>query len=261
MLDGTPRLHSATGEPLLHFLGVACLAERCVVPAASVVPLPPGLPLWQAALVGCAVVTGMGAVRNVAQVEPGDSVCVIGCGGVGLQVIAGARLAGAGSIIAVDRVEEKLEHALAAGATEAVSPSDDDPARTVRRLTKGGVDHAFEVVGTAETIRLAWASLRPGGSAIVVGLAPIGVDASVPAIDFLSQKSLLGCFYGSGDPAAEIISLAALAADGTLDLAGSVSSVTGLDGVGAAFDRLRAGIGARTIVVLDRELAGAPEFP
>jgi S-(hydroxymethyl)glutathione dehydrogenase/alcohol dehydrogenase len=258
MLDGTTRLSLPDGTPLLHFLAVACFAERCVVPAACAVPIPRSVPLWQAALVGCAAVTGFGAVRNAARVASGESVCVVGCGGVGLQVIAAAKLAGAEPIVAVDRVAEKLDRALERGATHAVDASGERPARDVRRLTGGGADHAFEVVGRPETIRLAWDVLRPGGTAVVVGMAPVGVDACVPAIDFLSEKSLRGSFYGSGSPAREIAELAALVAEGRLDLAQTVSHLTDLDGIEAAFARMRRGEGARTVAVIDRGLAGAP---
>lgn len=259
MLDGTSRLHLEDGTELQHFLSVACFAERCVVPEAAVVQLPRELPLWQAALIGCAVVTGLGAVRNAAEVARDESVCVVGCGGVGLQVIAGARLAGADPIIAVDRVPEKLERALEKGANHAVDASSERPDRQVRRLTDGGAEKSFEVVGKPETIRLAWDVLRPGGTAVVVGLTPIGVDANVPAIDFLSEKTLRGCFYGSGDPAAEIAEIAALVTSGTLEIADVVSHFAELEDLGAAFDRMRGGVGARTIVVLDRELAAAPD--
>ncbi len=256
MLDGSYRLHLADGRPLKHFLGIACFADRCVVPVASVVPLPDRLPLWQASLIGCGVVTGFGAVRNAAQVAAGDSVCVVGCGGVGLQVIAASRIAGADPIVAVDLLPEKLELALARGATDAVNASLGNAARTVRSLTDGGADHAFEVVGRPETIRLAWETLRPGATAVVVGLAPVGVEASVPALDFLSEKSLRGSFYGSGNPAVEIRELAALAAGGHLDVGEVVSHLTDLDGIEDAFGRLRRREGARTVAILDPGLAG-----
>src|SRR5205823_7806204 len=130
-----------------HGLMTACFAERAVVAAGGGVPIPRELPLWQAALLGCAVVTGFGAVRNVARVARGASVAVIGCGGVGLQVIAANRLAGAETIVAVDR-SEKLERARAFGATDVIAVDErDDPALAIRELTDGGVDHAFEVVG------------------------------------------------------------------------------------------------------------------
>ena len=254
LMDGTSRLH-ANGEQLQHGLMTACFAERTVVSAAGAVKVPTELPLRQAALLGCAVITGIGAVRNVARVEPGDAVCVIGCGGVGLQVITGARLAGATPIIAVDRSADKLELARAFGATHALDSSDGDAAAAVRELTDGGVDHAFEVVGVPETVRLAWAAIRAGGQAVVVGLVSLGVDVSVPGIEFLSDKSLLGTYYGSGDAARDLPGLADLALAGELDLTGVVTHTTDLDGVEDALDRLRRSEGARTVVIVDPELA------
>jgi S-(hydroxymethyl)glutathione dehydrogenase/alcohol dehydrogenase len=257
LMDGTSRLHGLDGTDLQHGLMTACFAERAVISGAGAVPIPRGLPLWQAALLGCGVVTGMGAVRNVAKVQPGDSVAVIGCGGVGLQVIAASRLAGAGTIIAVDRVLEKLELATRHGATHTVEASEDALA-SVRRLSGGGVDHAFEVVGRAETIRLAWSAARPGGQAVVVGLAPRGVDATLPAIEFLSDKSIRGTYYGSGDAAAELPELARLALTGELDLAAVVTHFDDLEGVESALGRLRDGEGARTVLLVDRTLGGSP---
>ena len=256
LMDGTSRLH-ANGTMLQHCLMTACFAEQAVVAAAGAIPIPAELPLRDAALLGCGVVTGVGAVRNTARVRPGDSVCVIGCGGVGLQVVAGARLAGASPIVAVDRGAEKLGRAAALGATDTVDATHEkDVVDAVRRLTDGGADHAFEVVGRPDTVRLAWEAIRPGGRAIVVGLVPRGVDVSVPGIDFLSDKALLGTYYGSGDAARDLPELAALAVTGDLDLRGVVTHVTDLDGVDAALDRLRRGEGARTVVIVDPELAG-----
>lgn len=255
LLDGTSRLRLDDGTVLQHSLLTSCFAERAVVPAAGAVPLPDRVPLWQAALLGCGVITGIGAVRNTARVQAGDSVCVVGCGGVGLHVIAGARLAGADPIVAVDRDPVKLELARRRGATDAVEAVGDGVARAVRRLTGGGVDYSFEVIGLPETIRLAWGTLRPGGTAVVVGLAPKGVEVSLPAIEFLSEKSILGCYYGSANVSVELPELARLVVEGRLELGDVVSHLTDLDGVAEALERLRAGEGARTVVVLDRELA------
>ncbi|MGL6279841.1 MAG: zinc-binding dehydrogenase [Gaiella sp.] len=258
LLDGTSRLRLPDGTVLQHGMRTACFAEHTVVARGGVVPLPRELPLWQAALLGCGVVTGMGAVRNVARVRAGEAVAVIGCGGVGLQVVNGCRLAGASVIVAVDRVPEKLELARALGATHVVDAAEADPVAAIHALTDGGVDHAFEVIGRSDTIRLAWDAIRAGGSAVVVGMAPYGVEVSVPAMDFLSDKSLRGTYYGSGDPAAELPELAALALAGELELARVVTHAEPLEGIGAALDRLRSGEGARTVLLVDPELAGHP---
>ena len=256
LLDGTSRLAPTDGTELQHALMTACFAERTVVAAAGAVRLPNELPLWQAALLGCGVVTAFGAVRNAARVRVGESAAVIGCGGVGLQVVAALRLAGAAPIVAVDLDPEKLELALARGATHAVEAGSATTAARVTRITGRGVDHAFEVVGRPETMRLAWDCLRPGGTAVVVGLAPKGVDVALPAIEFLSDKAIRGTYYGSGDAAAELPGLAEHALAGELDLAGVVTSVEPLEAVNDALDRLRRGEGARTVLVVDASLAG-----
>ncbi len=239
MLDGTMRLKSADGTPIKHFNYVSCFAEYAVVPEASAIPIPRELPLWEAALVGCGVITGFGAVRNVAKVKPGESVCVIGCGGVGLQVVAAAQRAGARPIIAVDRSQEKLDRALAMGASDGVDASRDGAVGRIRELSGGGVDHAIEVVGIAATIRQAWDVLRPGATAVVVGLAPRGLEVSIPARTDIPQ-------------------LAQMVVDGKLPLRDVVSDFTNLQGIDEAFDRMRRGVGARTIVVINAAVAGAP---
>lgn len=256
LMDGTSRLSLRDGTTLQHGLMTACFAERTVVPAAGAIPLPDGLPLWQASLLGCSVVTAFGAVRNAARVSPGESAAVVGCGGVGLQVIAALRLAGAEPIVAVDLDHGKLDLAMRRGATHIVVAGSATTAARVVRLTGRGVDHAFEVVGRPETMRLAWDCLRPGGTAVVVGLAPRGVEVSLPAIEFLSDKGIRGSYYGNGDPLVDLPDLAELALSGELDLAGVVTSVGPLEAVNDALDRLRRGEGARTVLIVDRDLAG-----
>jgi S-(hydroxymethyl)glutathione dehydrogenase/alcohol dehydrogenase len=256
LMDGTSRLALPDGTALQHGLTVACFAERTVVASGGVVPLAPSVPLWQAALLGCGAVTGIGAVRNVARPRIGESAAVIGCGGVGQQVIAGLSLAGAGVIVAVDRDPAMLELSLTRGATHAVDSTSGDPAGAVRALTDGGVDHAFEVVGRPETMRLAWDCLRPGGTAVVVGLAAVGVEASFPAIEFLSDKGIKGCYYGSGNPSAELASLVRMAADGRLVLSDVVTNLTDLDGIPESLERLRSAGGGRTVAVIDAAAAG-----
>jgi S-(hydroxymethyl)glutathione dehydrogenase/alcohol dehydrogenase len=256
LMDGTSRLSLPDGTMLQHALMTACFAERTVVPAAGAVPLPHDLPLWQASLLGCGVVTAFGAVRNAARVRAGKSAVVVGCGGVGLQVIAALRLACANPIVAVDLDPAKLELALERGATHAVESGSAATAARVVQLTGRGADHAFEVVGRPETMRLAWDCLRSGGTAVVVGLAPKGVEVALPAIEFLSDKGIRGSYYGSGDAAADLPQLAELALSGELDLAGVVTAVAPLEAVNDALDRLRHGEGARTVLVLDEQLAG-----
>ena len=256
LMDGTSRLRTPDGAVLQHGLMAACFAEHAVVPLAGAVRLPAEIPLWQAALLGCGVVTGIGAV-NLAQLRVGAHVCVIGCGGVGQQVIAGARLAGAGMIVAVDADETKLELARRRGATHAVrAGAGAHVVEEVRAISGGGVERAFEVVGAATTIRQAWDVLRPGGTAIVVGLAPAGVEVSLPAIEFLSEKTITGCYYGSADVHAALGQLAQLVVDGRLSVADVVTDLIGLDDVEEALGRLRRGEGGRSVIVIDEELAG-----
>jgi S-(hydroxymethyl)glutathione dehydrogenase / alcohol dehydrogenase len=256
LMDGTSRLSRADGTVLQHALMTACFAEYTVVAGHTAVPLPRELPLWQASLLGCGVVTAFGSVRNAARVEAGESAAVIGCGGVGLQVIAALRLAGAYPIVAVDLDPSKLDLALARGATDTVESGSAATAARVVRITGRGADHAFEVVGRPDTMRLAWDCLRPGGTAVVVGLAPHGVEVALPAIEFLSDKGIRGSYYGSGDAASDLPRLAELALSGELDLASVVTSVEPLEAVDDALDRLRRGEGARTVLIIDRELAG-----
>lgn len=255
LMDGTTRLRGADGTPLQHGFMVACFARYAVLPVAGALRVPAAIPFWQAALLGCGVITGVGAVTR-AGVGIGDSVCVIGCGGVGLQVIAGARLAGAGTIIAVDRSAEKLQLALGRGATDAVDASRLDPVAAVLALTGGGVDHAFEVVGNPVTIRQAWDMLARGGTAVVVGVAPSGVEVSLPAIELLGERTLTGSYYGSSDVATAMARITQLVLAGRLELKDVVSDVIGLDQVQDALERLRRGEGVRSVVVVDEQLAG-----
>jgi S-(hydroxymethyl)glutathione dehydrogenase/alcohol dehydrogenase len=255
MPDGTSRLSFPDGGRIQHFNFISCFAERAVVPAASAVPIPPDLPPRQAALLGCGAVTGFGAVRNAARVGAGESVCVVGCGGVGLQVVAAAKMAGADPIVAVDPDASKLERARERGATCVVRAEGPVAVTAVLSMVGEGVDHSFEVVGRADTIRTAFDVLRPGATAIVVGIAPRGVDVSLPAQEFLSEKGIRGSYYGSGDPARDLAELVGMASSGLLDLDGVVSHVTDLEGIEDAFERLRRGEGARTIVMMDPTVA------
>jgi S-(hydroxymethyl)glutathione dehydrogenase / alcohol dehydrogenase len=183
-------------------------------------------------------------------------VCVIGCGGVGLQLVAAARMAGAARIVAVERDAAKLELAVGRGATHAVAAWDGDPVAEVLAIVPGGVDHAFEAVGSPATIRLAWDVLRPGATATVVGIAPAGVEVALPALELLSEKGIRGSYYGSGDAAGLLASMAEMTLAGRFPVADVVTHTTDLDGIEDAFDRLRRGEGARTVALIDEALAG-----
>ena len=243
------RGETADGTPLHVTLGLGALAEEVVVPEHAAVPVPDGLPPEQAALLGCAVLTGAGAVRNTARVGTGESVAVIGLGGVGLSVLIAARAAGAGPIIAVDVAEAKRELALAAGATDFLL-SDDRLSKEVRARTEGrGVDHAFECVGRSATIRAAWRLTRRGGAVTVVGMGARDDMVSLAALDiFHSARTLRSSVYGSADPDREVPELARALGDRTLDLRPLVSGRIPLDEAPAAFDRLARGEGARWVV-------------
>src|SRR5205085_12222328 len=169
-----------------------------------------------------------------------------------------ARLAGADPLIAIDRDAGKLQRARDMGATRVltVPGTVSDAVTQVREICDGGADVAIEVVGLPETIRQAFELIRPGGTAVVVGIAPRGVEVALPALDFISQKTIRGSFYGSANPAAEMPELLEMVLDGRLDVAGAVSDFTDLDGIEAAFGRLRRGEGARTVAVIDAEAAG-----
>jgi len=242
-----------SGSPVWPSMGAGTLAEQTLIPAAAVVPVDQGLRLDHAALLGCAVTTGVGAVLRTAAVRPGESVLVVGCGGVGLAAIQGARLVGAGTIIAADRVAAQLPAATANGATDTIDARDCDLATAVRDLTGGaGVDHAVEVVGKPATIRAAYDATRRGGTVTVVGAAGIEEAVTLPALSLMADgKSIRGSVYGATDPARDIPVLAALALRGTLDLEALVTRRTGVDDVEAAFADMAAGNGARSVVCFD----------
>lgn len=242
----------ADGTEVYPGLGVAGFGTETVLAAGACLRLPDDLPLAEAALLGCAVLTGVGAVLNAARVRPGESVLVVGLGGVGLCAVQGARLAGAGQVIAVDPAPEKAELATRLGATDVLAPSA-ELARQVRRLTGGrGADHAVECVGRAQTIRTAWSATRRGGRTIVVGMGPKTDTLTFNALEVAHWgRSLTGCMYGNSDPAADLPALIEHYRAGRLDLASLVTGRVGLDELGAAFDAMRAGHGARTVVVFD----------
>lgn len=248
MEDGTCRF-SLGGEPVHHY-NTSSFAERSVVPARTAVKVDPELPLSELALMGCAVMTGVGAVLNTARVRPGETVAVVGCGGVGLNVVQGARIAGAERIIAIDVVPAKLELARELGATDAVdaSQSSDVPA-AVRDLVPAGVDHAFEALGRPETIATTLELTARGGQALLIGMAPpdarVGLDALTMTLE---ERSVRGSWYGSCVPLRDIPMLIELYRGGRLRLEPLITTC-GLDDVNDAFARMRAGETARSVIV------------
>ena len=256
LLDGTTRLRSG-GLPLHQMAASGTFAELTVVPETGVVKLPDDLDLTLAALLGCSVLTGVGAALNTARVAPGDTVAVVGCGGVGLNVVQGARIAGAARIIAVDTNPAKLALAEAFGATDAVDASSADAVSGVMALTaQRGADVAFEVVGVQRTIDQAITMTRRGGQAVLVGVPAMDATVSVPAFFglVLSGKTISGCWYGSSNIHEDVPRLIRLYRAGRLDLDRLVSRTIGLDEVDAALDALGTGDLARSVVV-----HGAPQ--
>jgi Zn-dependent alcohol dehydrogenase len=246
--DGTTRL-ARDGREIRHWVGVSCFAERTVCSEHAVLKIPDDVPLPVAAVAGCAVMTGVGAVINTARVPPGSTVLVIGAGGVGLCAIMGAVVAGAARIIAADLNPAKLELASSFGATDVVDSSSEDVVRAVRDLA-GGVDYAFEVIGRSETVVQALRAVRMGGTAVAVGVAPSGTTANVNIYDLvLQEKTLKGSLYGSARPEADFPRLFDLYRRGRLPLDRLLSREWPLASINEAYDALIAGTVARSIVV------------
>lgn len=252
LLDGATALSGEDREPVYSYCAIGTMAEATVVPAAAAIPLPDGVDPAVAALIGCCVSTGVGAVLKTAEVPAGASVAVIGLGGVGLSCVMGAAIAGAARIVAVDRVAAKLDVARAVGATDGLVAGD-DPAATiqaVRELTDGGPDYVFEAIGGVSTVELAIESLPLGGTAVLVGMTPIKARASFavyPLVD--GSRRILGSNYGFAVPAVDFARYARWHLDGRLPVERLIDRRVGLDGIEAAFDRLRAGDGLRQVLL------------
>lgn len=250
--DEQPRL-TAGGEEVHQFLNLSSFAELMLVHENAVVRITEEMPLEVAALLGCGVATGLGAVFNTAGVRPGEVVAVIGCGGVGLSAVQGARIAGAGAVIAVDVVEEKLAMARSLGATHLVNPAAGDVVDGVIDLTGGlGVDHAIEAVGSASTVEAAFAMLRRGGTATVVGLIPPGNRISLPADGFYWEKKLQGSVMGSNRFRIDTPRYVGMYLDGRLNLDDMVTERLQLDRINEGFAAMRTGRVARSLIVFDQ---------
>lgn len=248
MPDGTTRL-SQKGRPIHPMVGSGSLAEHAVVRDAQLVKIDPDIPLDLACLAGCGVTTGIGAALNTAQVQPGTSVAVIGCGGVGLNVVQGARIAGAARIIALDMQRSKLDLASDLGATDLVEVDEGtDLTEAIKALAPKGVDYAFEVIGHTPIVTAAFDATRVGGTAVMVGAPPPGTEITIDSRTLFSDRRLLGCLGGNNIPSRDIPRIMRFYQSGALRLDALVSQRIPLDRVNEAFDALRDGELARTVV-------------
>lgn len=259
LIDGTTRLLDATGEQVHHFLGVSCFAEEAVVSRTAVVPIPADLPAQVAAIAGCAVVTGVGAVINLVAGSTGSvtgrTLLVIGAGGVGLSAVMGARLVGAARIIVVDMTADKLALAAQLGATDTLDVagrSSDEVVATIAELTSGGADVAIDAVGAPVTLAQAISGVRPGGTAVAVGLSSVDATVAVPINELVQQqKHLVGSLYGSANPPVDLPRLLSLYRAGRLPLDQLIGTTYALETVNDAYDALRIGVVGRGVIVPD----------
>jgi S-(hydroxymethyl)glutathione dehydrogenase/alcohol dehydrogenase len=227
---------------------VASFAERAVIPSGAAIRIDPDVPLDTACVIGCGVTTGLGAALNTATIREGQSVAVIGCGGVGLSIVQGARIAGAATIIAIEPVAAKRELAISMGATHAVDPGSEDVVKTVRGITRMGVHWAFEALGRTETIQQAWSLLRPAGMAVVVGMPSLKEELHLRMSGFFTERGVIGSVYGSSSPRRDIPKFVELYRKGELELERMITNRIPLEDVNLALDALHRGEGARTVI-------------
>jgi S-(hydroxymethyl)glutathione dehydrogenase/alcohol dehydrogenase len=248
---GEPPRLSQRGQAVHQFLDLSSYAEQMLVHEHAVVKIREDMPLDRAALIGCGVTTGLGAVFRTAALEAGDTMAVIGCGGVGLSALQGGAIAGAARVIAVDTNPSKLELARKFGATDAVNPADGDPVAQVRELTRGGVDHAFEAIGLKATTEQAFQMLKNGGTATVIGMIPIGTKVELHGVDFLFEKRIQGCNMGSNRFRTDMPKYVDFYLAGRLNLDDLLSRRLSLAEVNEGFAALERGEVARSVIVFD----------
>ena len=248
---GQPRVHDAAGQPLNIFSGCGVMAEYATLSVDNVVKIDASIPLDRAALVGCAVTTGVGAVFNTARVHPGSCVLVLGCGGVGLNVVQGAVIAGAEKIIALDTSEEKLTMARQFGATHTVlAVPGEDPVKAIKKLTGGGPDYAFECVGHPALAEVAYRVIARGGKAVVVGVARASDAMQLKPMSLVfEEKSLQGSYFGSCVPRIDFPKMLALYMAGKLKLDELITRRYKIDEAPQAFADMQAGRNARGVIV------------
>ena len=250
LYDSTSRLHTVAGQDCAHMGKVACFAEYAVVPEAGCIPAPATLDFAQLALIGCSVTTGVGAAVFNARVQPGDSVAVIGCGGVGLNVLQGARLAGATTIIAVDVKDAALTFARSFGATHTVNARTEDAVARVQVLTGGGAHFAFEAYGSGATSKMAVDMVRKRGTAVIVGIAPVGDAAPIePVVITRMEKTIRGCYYGSAHPRQDMPRICDWVTRGLLDVKGLVARRYPLAEINWAYEDIESDAVGRGVLV------------
>jgi S-(hydroxymethyl)glutathione dehydrogenase/alcohol dehydrogenase len=248
--DGAPRLSSG-GKTMNQFANLSSFAEQMLVHENACVAIREDMPLDRAALIGCAVMTGVGAVFHTAGVRAGETVAVIGCGGVGLSAINGAAIAGAGRIIAVDRVGSKLNLARHFGATDVVDASQGDAVAQVMELTKGGVHHSFEAIGLKQTAEQAFQMLARGGTANIIGMIPVGTKIELHGADFLGEKRMQGSMMGSNHFPIDMPRLVDSYLSGALKLDEMISRRIKLEDINEAFAEMKTGSVARSVIMFD----------
>ena len=249
--DGAPPRLTLDGDPLAQFINLSAYAEQMLVHENACVAIDKEMPLEKAALLGCAVLTGAGAVFNDSKVRPGETVAIIGCGGIGLSAINAAKIAGAGRIVAIDPIASKRELALKIGATDAMDPMEDNATKGLLKSSGGGFDHAIECVGQPATAEMAWNILKRGGTATILGMIAPGKSVSIPGHTFLSAKKLQGSLLGGCVPPIDLPRLVQFYLRGDLDLDLMVAEEIRLDGINGALDGLRQGDTARSVIRFD----------
>ncbi|MCF6314042.1 MAG: zinc-binding dehydrogenase [Verrucomicrobiales bacterium] len=244
MPDGKTRFFNSKGEPILHYAGVSTFSQCSTMPEGAVVKIPKEFSLQKAALIGCGVITGMRAVFNAAEVKVGSSVAVLGCGGIGLNVVKAAIMVGASRVIAVDTVTSKLDYAKEMGATDVVNALDGDPVDAIKDLTGGlGVDYAFEAIGLPKPMEQAYDSTRKGGVCVILGIASPEARAQINVNQLVyAEKTLKGSIYGSTRPRIDLLRLIRLEQEGKLDLEKLLTKTYPLSQINEAYADLENGV-------------------
>ena len=249
MSDGRSRF-SLHGKEIFHFAGVSAFSNFSVLPEGAVLKIPKDLPFDLAALIGCSVITGVGSVMNAAEMRPGSSVAVFGAGGIGVNVIQGATLAGAKEIIAIDQYDSRLDQARTFGATRVINSKNEDPVAAIRQFTnERGVDFAFEAVGLPITIQQAYESLSKAGKAIVIGIPSNTAKISISAVPLVfEERTITGSLYGSASPRLDIPKMINLYKDGKLNLEKLLTNQYPLEEINEAYDAMMSGESLRSVI-------------